>query len=179
MLWKLRIPLKAKLITAIFLCSGVFVVAAAGIRLAMTYSKNPSTLTMNVWGTLETSSAIIAVNTTMLRPLFTRKFWGRDETQRSSPRRLLPSIRRLKRRGVYSTEALGSDETTTNTCGSTTLCSKEKATIAGTTVVETEIGREDGPVFPMAAVPDSDEIFGSTQTYDEQQPQRWNAEKMV
>lgn len=159
-------PLRQKLTTAIFLCSGAFVVAAASVRLALTYSANPSTVTMNLWGTLETASATVAVNTTMLRPLFTRRFWGRGDAG-AAPRRVWPSGPGRGRGGAKVLESGGTTTAAATTGGSATLWESEKGTFAGTTVVETEVGREeDGAPLPMVGVEADDEIFGASGSRD-------------
>lgn len=133
------------------------------MRLALTYGANPSTVTMNLWGTLETASATVAVNTTMLRPLFTRRFWGRGDAG-ARPRRVWPSGPG-RRGGAEVLESGGM--TTTATGGSATLWGSEKGTFAGTTVVETEVGREeDGAPLPMVGVEADDEIFGASGSRD-------------
>lgn len=59
----------------ILLSSGIFVIAAALIRIVSTLSVNPSALTVNRWGVRETLVGIIAVNVPILRPLFSKNFW--------------------------------------------------------------------------------------------------------
>lgn len=77
-LWKLNVTLKKKLTLAVLLSSGVFIIAAAIIRIVMTLKAHPSALTINVWGVRETVVGIFAVNIPILRPLFSKSFWSGD-----------------------------------------------------------------------------------------------------
>ncbi|KAB2569186.1 putative mg2+ transporter zinc transport protein [Lasiodiplodia theobromae] len=76
LLWRLQVPGRQKLIIAAFLLTGVFVIAAAVIRIVITLGSNPSTTTINLWGVRETIVALVCVNAPMLRPLFLRRFWS-------------------------------------------------------------------------------------------------------
>ncbi|VUC29857.1 unnamed protein product [Clonostachys rosea] len=75
LLWTLRVPIRQKFVIGILLSSGIFVIAAALIRIVSTLSVNPSALTVNRWGVRETLVGIIAVNVPILRPLFSKNFW--------------------------------------------------------------------------------------------------------
>ncbi|KAK5127580.1 hypothetical protein LTR85_006920 [Meristemomyces frigidus] len=77
-LWHLRVPLRRKLALAAMLCSGVFVITAALVRIIMTLSAHPSVLNVNRWGVRETIAGIIAINIPILRPLFRKDFWTGD-----------------------------------------------------------------------------------------------------
>ncbi|GME64489.1 Mg2+ transporter zinc transport protein [Neofusicoccum parvum] len=84
LLWRLQVPKRQKLIIAAFLLTGVFVIAAAVIRVVVTLGSNPSTTTINTWGVRETIVALVCVNAPMLRPLFLRRFWSTDTWHASS-----------------------------------------------------------------------------------------------
>ncbi|KAF2086344.1 hypothetical protein K490DRAFT_44603, partial [Saccharata proteae CBS 121410] len=75
LLWKLRVPLHKKLVIALLLSSGLFVISAAIIRATATLSATPSSITMNRWGVRETIVGILSINIPILRPLFLRGFW--------------------------------------------------------------------------------------------------------
>ncbi|KAB8268999.1 hypothetical protein BDV30DRAFT_230177 [Aspergillus minisclerotigenes] len=64
-----------KLVIAVFLSSGIFVIAASIIRTALTLKAEPSSITVNRWGIRETFVGVATVNLPILRPLFTKRFW--------------------------------------------------------------------------------------------------------
>jgi hypothetical protein len=74
-LWNLRVSLRRKLGLSLLLFPGVFVIAAALIRVIMTLEARPSALNINRWGVRETLAGIIAVNFPILRPILLRAFW--------------------------------------------------------------------------------------------------------
>jgi hypothetical protein len=78
MLWKLQVRLSKKLVIGALLCSGLFVIAAAIIRAVLTLGSTPSGLNINRWGVRETIVGLITVNAPILRPLFNKSFWSRD-----------------------------------------------------------------------------------------------------
>ncbi|RGP69462.1 hypothetical protein FSPOR_4566 [Fusarium sporotrichioides] len=75
LLWKLQIPFHKKFVIGLLLSSGVFVMAAALVRVVLTLSANPSALTINAWGIRETIVGIATVNIPILRSLFSPSFW--------------------------------------------------------------------------------------------------------
>ncbi|KAK4549756.1 hypothetical protein LTR36_005057 [Oleoguttula mirabilis] len=75
-LWHLRVPLTRKLALAAMLCSGVFVITAAIVRLVESLNAHPSALNENRWGLRETLAGVIAINIPILRPLFSKAFWA-------------------------------------------------------------------------------------------------------
>lgn len=76
MLRHLKVPLLKKLLIALLLSSGLFVITAAIIRAAVTLGSAPSSITINRWGVRETIIGILAINAPILRPLLTRNFWN-------------------------------------------------------------------------------------------------------
>ncbi|KAH8893942.1 hypothetical protein GQ53DRAFT_793407 [Thozetella sp. PMI_491] len=86
LLWKLQIPVRQKLVIALFLSSGLFVITAAILRVTQTLGNHPSALNINRWGVRETIVGIFTVNVPILRPLFSRSFWKRhrEDTTDSS-----------------------------------------------------------------------------------------------
>ena len=78
MLWTLQIPMRQNIVIVILLSSGIFVITAAIIRIAVTLGTAPSALTINRWGVRETIVGILAVNAPILRPLFSKTFWTRS-----------------------------------------------------------------------------------------------------
>jgi len=87
LLWKLKLPLRKKLVISLVLSSGLLVITAAIIRVVYSLDAEPSAGNINRWGVRETIIGIIAINIPILRPLFTRAFWVRgsyDPTARVS-----------------------------------------------------------------------------------------------
>ncbi|CAH0020840.1 unnamed protein product, partial [Clonostachys rhizophaga] len=76
-----------KLAIGILLSSGIFVMAAALIRLGFSLSSNPSAANVNSWGVRETIVGIITVNIPILRPMFNRLFWKPGLSPPGSERR--------------------------------------------------------------------------------------------
>lgn len=68
LLWTLQVPKRQKIALVLMLCSGMFVIAAALIRITMTLVGDPSALNINRWGVRETIAGIIAVNVPIIRP---------------------------------------------------------------------------------------------------------------
>lgn len=75
LLRKLRLPWRQKLGVTLLLSTGLFVIAAALIRAALTLGNAPSAENINRWGVRETIVGLIVVNVPVLRPMFTRAFW--------------------------------------------------------------------------------------------------------
>ncbi|KAH0015710.1 hypothetical protein KCU78_g8094, partial [Aureobasidium melanogenum] len=75
MLWQLKMPLKKKIVIAIVLSSGMFVIAAAIIRVVLSLDAAPSAANINGWGVRETFIGIFTINVPILRPLFSKAFW--------------------------------------------------------------------------------------------------------
>lgn len=75
MLWNLEVSRRRKLGLSLLLFPGVFVIAAALIRVIMTLEAQPSALVINRWGVRETVAGIIAVNLPILRPMLRKNFW--------------------------------------------------------------------------------------------------------
>ncbi|CZR56998.1 uncharacterized protein PAC_06887 [Phialocephala subalpina] len=76
LLWKLKIPIFRKLVIAALLCSGLFVITAAIIRVVLTLGSNPSALNINRWGVRETIVGIVTINLPIIKPLFNKSFWS-------------------------------------------------------------------------------------------------------
>lgn len=77
MLWNLEASRRRKLGLSLLLFPGVFVIAAALIRVIMSLEARPSALNLNRWGVRETVAGIIAVNVPILRPMLRTSFWTR------------------------------------------------------------------------------------------------------
>ncbi|KAF6811423.1 hypothetical protein CSOJ01_05715 [Colletotrichum sojae] len=111
---EIRVPLYKKIFIAILICSGLFVIAAAIMRLAVTLGSNPSTITVNRWGVRECEIGLLAINAPNLRPLFTRRFWHwhyipplQRPDQMASVRRSRTTIGRRRRRALRQDSMLG------------------------------------------------------------------------
>jgi hypothetical protein len=75
MLWNLNVGRSRKLGLSLLLFPGVFVIAAALIRVIMSLQVSPSALNINRWGVRETLAGVIAVNIPILRPILRSSFW--------------------------------------------------------------------------------------------------------
>ncbi|KAF6815465.1 hypothetical protein CMUS01_12440 [Colletotrichum musicola] len=111
---EIRVPFYKKVFIAILICSGLFVIAAAIMRLAVTLGSNPSTITVNRWGVRECEIGLLAINAPNLRPLFTRRFWqwhyrppARNSDPMASARRSRTTIGRRRRRALRQDSMLG------------------------------------------------------------------------
>lgn len=62
MLWRLKIPMRKKLIISAILSSGLFVITAAIIRVVYSLDAEPSASNINRWGVRETIIGIFAIN---------------------------------------------------------------------------------------------------------------------
>ncbi|TVY85929.1 hypothetical protein LAWI1_G006651, partial [Lachnellula willkommii] len=65
-----------KLVVAILLCSGLFVICAALVRVVLILEGKLSSENMNRWGIRETIVGIITINLPILKPLFNKSFWS-------------------------------------------------------------------------------------------------------
>lgn len=72
-LWKAQIPIKRKLLVALLLFSGIFIVVAAIIRCVMSVNDIRHIGTSGVWAIRETFVSIFAVNAPAIKPLFSRR----------------------------------------------------------------------------------------------------------
>ncbi|ORY62398.1 uncharacterized protein BCR38DRAFT_301466, partial [Pseudomassariella vexata] len=75
MLQKLHAPRYKKILIAMLLSSGLFVITAALLRAAFTLGTAPSSITINRWGVRETIIGILAINAPILRAIFRKNFW--------------------------------------------------------------------------------------------------------
>ncbi|KAL2370266.1 hypothetical protein RJZ57_005307 [Blastomyces gilchristii] len=72
LLWKVKLPLRRKLLFGAWLCSGVFIVIATLLRCIICLQDVASINLGTIWSIRETFVAIIAVNVPVLKPLFTK-----------------------------------------------------------------------------------------------------------
>lgn len=77
LLLRLRISWARKFGACLLLLSGLFMISTALVRAVQTLSGAPSVINVNRWGFRETGVGMIAVNASVLLPLWTRRFWGR------------------------------------------------------------------------------------------------------
>ncbi|KAL8386877.1 hypothetical protein RB595_010321 [Gaeumannomyces hyphopodioides] len=99
----LRLPWFKKLAIGLLICSGIFVIAAAAVRLAATLDAAPSAVTIVRWGVRECEIGLVALSAPVLRPLFSRKLWcggGRRGASHGGAADGGPSWR--SRRGCFS-----------------------------------------------------------------------------
>lgn len=71
----LHVHWSKKLLVTLLLCSGLFLISAAIVRVALTLGSAPSVLTVNSWGFRETVVAILAVSAPVLSPVLRPSFW--------------------------------------------------------------------------------------------------------
>ncbi|PGH08929.1 hypothetical protein GX51_00986 [Blastomyces parvus] len=74
LLWKVKLPLRRKLLFGAWLCSGIFIVLATLLRCIICLQDVASINLGTIWSIRETFVAIIAVNFPVLKPLFTKTF---------------------------------------------------------------------------------------------------------
>ncbi|KAB2572664.1 Sedlin [Lasiodiplodia theobromae] len=83
-LWKAQIPLKRKLLVALVLFSGIFIVAAAIIRCVMSVSDIRHIGTSGIWAIRETFVSLFTVNAPAIKPLFSRNRHNLGSSNKSS-----------------------------------------------------------------------------------------------
>jgi hypothetical protein len=98
-----------KLVISLLLSSGIFVIAAALIRVILTVSGSPSALNINRWGVRETIVGIFTVNIPVLRPMFNRDFWTRNPTLSTTDASATKSSRGPTISGPYELTSRGQD----------------------------------------------------------------------
>jgi hypothetical protein len=69
-IWKVKIPIRQKLLVALLLGSGLFIIAAAIMRCVTSIQHITHIDTAGVWAIRETFVTIIAINAPCIRPLF-------------------------------------------------------------------------------------------------------------
>jgi hypothetical protein len=69
-IWKIRIPIRQKILVGLLLCSGLFIIAAAIIRCVLSIQNIRSIDTSGVWAIRETFVTIVAINAPCIKPLF-------------------------------------------------------------------------------------------------------------
>ncbi|KAK1707572.1 hypothetical protein BDP67DRAFT_152837 [Colletotrichum lupini] len=121
---EIRVPFYKKIFIAVLICSGLFVIAAAIMRVAVTLGSEPSTITVNRWGVRECEVGLIAVNAPILRPLFSRRFWqwhyrppARPSNPMESARRSRTTVGGHRRRVIKEDSLLGWVNSTTSRIG--------------------------------------------------------------
>ncbi|PGH36151.1 hypothetical protein GX50_01006 [[Emmonsia] crescens] len=74
LLWKVKLPLRRKLLFGLWLCTGIFIVIATLLRCIICLGDVASINLGTIWSIRETFVAIIAVNVPVLKTLFTKIF---------------------------------------------------------------------------------------------------------
>ncbi|KAK1561300.1 uncharacterized protein LY79DRAFT_531647, partial [Colletotrichum navitas] len=77
-LGKMRVSVYKKILIMVLVCSGIYFIAAAIMRVVVTLNGERSTIVVNLWGTRELGVGLVATNAPSLRPLVSRKFWQRN-----------------------------------------------------------------------------------------------------
>ncbi|KAF2848981.1 hypothetical protein T440DRAFT_534498 [Plenodomus tracheiphilus IPT5] len=76
LIWKVKIPVRQKILVALLLCSGLFIIAAAIIRCVLSIQNIRSIDTSGVWAIRETFVTIVAINAPCIKPLFSSSSRG-------------------------------------------------------------------------------------------------------
>ncbi|KAL1984242.1 hypothetical protein VTN96DRAFT_9376 [Rasamsonia emersonii] len=84
LLWKVKIPLRRKLLIALLLCSGVFIMTATLLRCLLSLKDINGINTSTIWAIRETFVGIVAVNASCIKPLFSSSTWLRSANGSSS-----------------------------------------------------------------------------------------------
>lgn len=75
LVWKVKIPLRRKLVISLLICSGVFVIIAALLRCILTLADAKQIGNSTIWASRETFVSIIAVSAPAIKPLFNQNRW--------------------------------------------------------------------------------------------------------
>jgi hypothetical protein len=85
LLWRLKMPVQRKIVVALLLCSGLFVIfAAIVVGLVLTLGANPSALNINRWEFVKQFSESSLSNLPILKPLFSKSFWSKSSFRSTS-----------------------------------------------------------------------------------------------
>lgn len=88
LVWKVKIPLRRKLVIGLLLCSGIFVIIAALLRCILTLADASQIGNSTIWASRETVVSIIAISTPAIKPLFSQNRWiggSHEKGSRSGP----------------------------------------------------------------------------------------------
>jgi hypothetical protein len=77
-IWRVKIPIRQKILVALLLCSGLFIITAAIIRCVSSIQDIRSINTAGVWAIRETFVTIIAINAPCIKPLFSARQAGKE-----------------------------------------------------------------------------------------------------
>ena len=166
LLWALQVPKRQKMVLVLLLCSGMFVIAAALIRITMTLVGSPSALNINRWGVRETIAGIIAVNIPIIRPVFSKAFWSGDfppgsrKNKSSTPRshtHSAPKHPRHSKFGKLDAYELDDDMHTAIDHRNSTDCGNEKYS-QQTTIVEVDAGSTHSDIHPQPTNRSSEDL---------------------
>lgn len=69
-IWKVKIPIRQKILVGLLLCSGLFIITAAIIRCVLSIQNIRSIDTSGVWAIRETFVTIVAINAPVIKPMF-------------------------------------------------------------------------------------------------------------
>jgi hypothetical protein len=83
LLWKLKVPTGQKVLIAVLISPGLFMIAAAITRVVLSLIE-PGSLKTDRWGVRESVVGIVAANVPILRPLWSKAFWSRNSIQSTS-----------------------------------------------------------------------------------------------
>ncbi|KAL1966340.1 hypothetical protein VTN77DRAFT_4693 [Rasamsonia byssochlamydoides] len=84
LLWKVKIPLRRKLLIGLLLCSGIFIMTATLLRCLLSLKDINGINTSTIWAIRETFVGIVAVNASCIKPLFSASRWLRSSKNGSS-----------------------------------------------------------------------------------------------
>ncbi|TVY34178.1 hypothetical protein LOCC1_G008102 [Lachnellula occidentalis] len=74
-IWKVQIPLRRKIVIALLLSSGIFVITAALLRCILTLAATNQIGNSTIWGVRETFVSLIAISTPAIKPMFNKERW--------------------------------------------------------------------------------------------------------
>jgi hypothetical protein len=75
LIWAVKIPLRRKIVIALLLSSGIFVITAAILRCVLTLASVTQIGNSTKWGIRETFVSVIAVSAPAIKPLFNKNRW--------------------------------------------------------------------------------------------------------
>ncbi|TVY34904.1 hypothetical protein LSUB1_G006825 [Lachnellula subtilissima] len=73
--WKVKIPMRRKIVIGLLLSSGIFVITAAILRCVLTLAESSHIGVSTIWALRETFVSLIAISAPAIKPLFNKNSW--------------------------------------------------------------------------------------------------------
>ncbi|TVY15980.1 hypothetical protein LARI1_G006733 [Lachnellula arida] len=73
--WKVKIPMRRKIVIGLLLSSGIFVITAAVLRCVLTLAETQYIGVSTIWASRETFVSLIAISAPAIKPLFNKNSW--------------------------------------------------------------------------------------------------------